>query len=132
MKHFTLESENLHSVPGRNVVNSQTFYFSISETILKHFYRNFVQRHSVIRALYSFYSLFLQLSYIRHIFHTFHSTPPLHLYIQHTRNIFSSLMMTLIGRNLDFGFYFLNSGLRPHQNSLYFCIMLLQENMNRL
>ena len=37
MKHFTLESASLHSIPGRNVVNSQTFYFSILETILKRF-----------------------------------------------------------------------------------------------
>ena len=27
MKHFTLESARLHSIPGRNVVNSQTFHF---------------------------------------------------------------------------------------------------------
>ena len=27
MKHFTFESARLHSIPGRNVVNSQTFYF---------------------------------------------------------------------------------------------------------
>ena len=27
MNHFTLESARLHSIPGRNVVNSQTFYF---------------------------------------------------------------------------------------------------------
>ena len=32
MKHFTLESASLHSIPGRNVVNSQTFYFSILST----------------------------------------------------------------------------------------------------
>ena len=32
-----LESASLHSIPGRNVVNSQTFSFSISEVILKHF-----------------------------------------------------------------------------------------------
>ena len=38
MTHFTLlESVSLHSIPGRNVVNSQTFYFSILETILKRF-----------------------------------------------------------------------------------------------
>ena len=36
MKHFTLESL-LHSIRGINVVNSQTFHFSILETILKHF-----------------------------------------------------------------------------------------------
>ena len=27
MKHFTLESASLHSIPEKNVVNSQTFYF---------------------------------------------------------------------------------------------------------
>ena len=37
MKHFALEIASLHSIPGRNVVNSQTFYFSIPETILKRF-----------------------------------------------------------------------------------------------
>ena len=37
MEHFALESASLHSIPRRNVVNSQTFYFSISETILKSF-----------------------------------------------------------------------------------------------
>ena len=37
MNHFTSESATLHSIPGRNVVNSQTFYFSIFETIFKHF-----------------------------------------------------------------------------------------------
>ena len=65
MKHFTLESASLHSVPGRNVVNSQTFYFSILETILKRFQMSFVQRHSIIRALYSIHSIFLQLSYMQ-------------------------------------------------------------------
>ena len=44
---------------SRETVNSQTFYFSILETILKHFYRSFVYRNSIIRALYSIYSLFL-------------------------------------------------------------------------
>ena len=29
MKHFTLESSSLRSIPRRNVVNSQTFHFSI-------------------------------------------------------------------------------------------------------
>ena len=33
MKHFT----SLRSIPGRNAVNSQTFYFSILETILERF-----------------------------------------------------------------------------------------------
>ena len=33
----------------------------------------------------------------------------LSLHIYRARNIFSSLMMTLIGENLDFGFYFVNS-----------------------
>ena len=37
MKHFTLESASLHSIPGRNVVSLQTFYFSTLETIHKHF-----------------------------------------------------------------------------------------------
>ena len=37
MKHFTLESASLHSIPGQNVVNSKTFYFSILETILTRF-----------------------------------------------------------------------------------------------
>ena len=34
---FYIRSASLHSIPGRNVVNSQTFYFSILETILKRF-----------------------------------------------------------------------------------------------
>ena len=29
LRRFTLESASLHSIPGRNVVNSQTFYCSI-------------------------------------------------------------------------------------------------------
>ena len=29
LKHFTLESASLHSIPEKNVLNSQTFYFSI-------------------------------------------------------------------------------------------------------
>ena len=29
MKHFTLESASLHSIPEKNVLNSQTFYSSI-------------------------------------------------------------------------------------------------------
>ena len=37
MKHFTLESASLHSIPGRNVMNLQTFYFSILENIFKRF-----------------------------------------------------------------------------------------------
>jgi len=28
MKHFTLESTNPHSIPEKNVPNSQTFYFN--------------------------------------------------------------------------------------------------------
>ena len=37
MKHFTSESASLHSIPGRNVMNLQTFYFSILENIFKRF-----------------------------------------------------------------------------------------------
>ena len=40
MKHFTSESASLHSIPEKNVLNSQTFYFSFFfflETILKRF-----------------------------------------------------------------------------------------------
>ena len=29
MKYFTLDSGSLHSIPGKNVVNSHTLYFSI-------------------------------------------------------------------------------------------------------
>ena len=29
MKHFTLERASLHSIPEKNVLNSQTFYFGI-------------------------------------------------------------------------------------------------------
>jgi len=42
MKHLTLECSSLHSIPTRNVVNLQTFYFSILYTILKRFKRSFV------------------------------------------------------------------------------------------
>ena len=87
-KSAPLEIASLHSIPGRNVVNSRTFSFHISEVILKHFQRSFVQRYSIIRVLYSIHSLFLQLSCIRHIFyqapastHFMHHTPPLHIYI---------------------------------------------------
>ena len=41
-KSAPLVSASLHSIPGRNVVNSQTYSFHISEVILKHFYRSFV------------------------------------------------------------------------------------------
>ena len=88
------------------------FQYLILETIGKRFQRSFAQRHSIIRALYSIHSLFLQFSYIRHIFYTFHLTLSLHIYS--ARNIFSSLMMPLIGESLDFSFYFLNSSLRSH------------------
>ena len=38
MKHFILESTSPHSIPGKNVLNLQIFYFNFNlETILKHF-----------------------------------------------------------------------------------------------
>ena len=81
-------------------------YF-ILQTILQCFQRSFVWRQSIIRALCSIHSLFLQLSYISHIFQTFQPSLSLYIYIYiaHT-NIFSSLMMPLIGESLDFLFYF--------------------------
>ena len=120
MKHFTLESASLHSIPGRNVVSLQTFYFSTLETIHKRFQRSFVQRHSIIRTLcipftvcfYSFHTYITS--------HHLHISPYtffayLYIYILRTQNIFSSLMMPLIDwRKLGFWI------LRPHQNSLIF------------
>ena len=40
MKYFTLDSGSLHSIPGKNVVNSHTLYFSIL------FYRPFLSAFS--------------------------------------------------------------------------------------
>ena len=121
MKHFTLESARLHSTPERNVVNSQTFYFSILHTILKHFQRSFVYRHSIIRALYSIHSIYLQLSYISHIFYTFHPTP-FELRINIARAEHFLIPDDAVDRR-KLGFWillFLNSSLRPHQNSFIF------------
>ena len=141
MKHFTLESASLHSIPGRKVVNSQTFYFSILQTILKHFQRSFVERHSIMRALYSIHNLFLQLSYIRHIFYTFHPIPfeiciYIYIYIYSARAEYFLIPDDAVDRR-KLGLWilitFLNSSLRPHQNSFfYFRIMLLKDNKNRL
>ena len=35
--YIYLETASTHTIPGRNVENSQTFYVSILQTILKHF-----------------------------------------------------------------------------------------------
>ena len=109
MKHFTVRKckPTLNSREECSEFADLLFQYSS----LKRVQRSFVQRHFIIRALYSIHNIFLQLSYIRHIFYTFHTTPSLHIYIQRARNIFSSLMMPLIGESLDFSFYFLNSSL---------------------
>ena len=120
MKHFTLESASLHSIPGRNVVSLQTFYFSTLETIHKHFQRSFVQRHSIIRALcipftvcfYSFHTYITS--------HHLHISPYtffayLYIYIAHTEYF----LIPDDAVNIDWrklGFWVL----RPHQNSLIF------------
>ena len=129
MKHFTLESASLHSIQEKNVLNSQTFYFSIL------FQRSFL---SAFRGLLSrdipSLELCIPFTVYFYSFHTFVTsfTPFLCIsYIQRARNIFSSLMMRLMGQSLDFRFQFLNSSLRPHQNSFIFLIMLLMDNMNR-
>lgn len=95
------------------------FQYFILQTILQRFQRSFVQRQSIIRALCSIHSLFLYFSYVSHIFYTFH----LHflcIYIQRARNIFSSLMIPLIGQSLDFRFYFLTAVLTLIRTVLYF------------
>ena len=127
MKHFTCAS--LHSIQEKNVLNSQTFYFSIL------FQRSFL---SAFRGLLSrdipSLELCIPFTVYFYSFHTFVTsfTPFLCIsYIQRARNIFSSLMMRLMGQSLDFRFQFLNSSLRPHQNSFIFLIMLLMDNMNR-
>ena len=119
---YTRKSTPTLNSRGRNVVNSQTFYFSILQTILKHFQRSFVERHSIIRALYSIHSIYLQLSYISHIFYTFHPTP-FELRINIARAEHFLIPDDAVDRR-KLGFWillFLNSSLRPHQNSfIYF------------
>ena len=101
------------------------FQYFILQTILQCFQRSFVWRQSIIRALCSIHSLFLQLSYVSHIFQTFQPSLSLYINIAHT-NIFSSLMMPLIGESLDFLFYFLNSSLSPHENSFILQTVLVE------
>ena len=62
------------------------FQYFILQTILQRFQRSFVWRQSIIRALFSIHSLFLQLSYVSHIFQTFQ--PSLSLYIYSAREYF--------------------------------------------
>ena len=132
MKHFTLESASLHSIHGTNVVNSQTLYFSILS------YRPFF---SAFKGPLSENGLSLEpcvpFTVYLYSFHTqlhlLHISPyTFFAQIWCARNIFSSLMMVLIGKSLDFRFYFLNNSLRPHQNNFIILSMLLKDNMNRL
>ena len=132
MKHFTLESASLHSILGKNVVNSQTFYFSILS--YGPFFRTFrgplsgngLSLEPCVPFTVYFYSFHTQ-SHLLHI-----SPYTFFAYIWRARIIFSSLMTMFIGESLEFIFYFLNSSLRPHQNNFIILIMLLKDNMNGL
>ena len=126
MNHFTLERASLHSILEKNVLISQTFYFSIL------FQRSFVQRHSIIRALYSIHSLFLQLSHIRRIFYTFHPTLSLHIYIARAE-CFLIPDDAVDRRKLGFQILLFKQQFKPSLEQFYiFLIMLLKDNMNRL
>ena len=84
MKHFTLESASLHSIYGKNVLNSQTLYFSILS------YRPFF---SAFKGPLSEDGLSLEpcvpftvisIAFIHsYIFYTFHPTLSLHRYGAH-------------------------------------------------
>ena len=110
MKHFTLESASLHSIPGKDVVNSHTFYFSIL------FYRPFFSafRGPLSRDSPSlepcvpftayFYSFHTEVTSFRHFKLLF-----LHIYIYSAHEYFFIPDDALIGESLNFRFYFLNS-----------------------
>ena len=128
---FLLSHRRCRSQTSETAAISNTLVAPNSQTILKRFQRSFVWRHSIIRALYSM-AQFISLAFI-HTSHLLHISPyTFFAHIQRARNIFSSLMMPLIGESLALRFYFLNSSLRPHQNNLIFLIMLLKDSMNRL
>ena len=131
MKHFTLESASLHSIQEKNVLNSQTFYFSIL------FQRPFLSafRGPLSRGIPSL-ELCIPFTVNFYSFRTFvtsfaHFTPHfLCIYIARAE-YFLIPDDAVVRPNLDFRFYFLNTSLRPHQNSFIFLIMLLKDNMNR-
>ena len=64
------------------------FQYFILQTILQCFQRSFVWRQSIIRALCSIHSLFLQLSYVSHIFQTFQPSLSLYIYIYSAHEYF--------------------------------------------
>ena len=91
------------------------FWYFILETILKRFWRR-LSRDTPSLELCILLTI-TPIAFI-HTSHLLHISPyTFFAYIQRARNIFSSLMMPLIGESLDFSFYFLNSSSRPHQNS---------------
>ena len=114
MKHFTLESASLHSIPGKDVVNSHTFYFSIL------FYRPFfsafrgpLSRDSPSLEPYVPFPnpklisiVFIRKSHLLDIstysFFTY-------IYIYSAHEYFFIPDDALIGESLNFRFYFLNS-----------------------
>ena len=102
MKHFTLESASLHSILGKNVVNSQTFYFSILS--YGPFFRTFrdplsgngLSLEPCVPFTVYFYSFHTQ-SHLLHI-----SPYTFFAYVWRARIIFSSLMIMFIGESLEY------------------------------
>ena len=104
-----------------NVVNSQTFLQF--QHLRDHFFKCLKALLEVL-CLETFHHILERCIPFTVYFYSFHTfvtsfTPyTFFAYIQLSRNIFSSLMMLLIGESLDFTF--LNSSLRLHQNSVIF------------
>ena len=102
MKHFTLESASLHSILGKNVVNLQTFYFSILS--YGPFFRTFrgplsgngLSLEPCVPFTVYFYSFHTQ-SHLLHI-----SPYAFFAYVWRARIIFSSLMIMFIGESLEY------------------------------
>ena len=124
MKHFTVRKckPTLNSREECSEFADLLFQYSS----LKRVQRSFVQRHFIIRALYSIHNIFLQLSYIRHIFYTFHTTPSLHIYIAHAE-YFLIPDDAVDRRKLGFQFLlfkqqFNTVACKGHYNIFFFCL----------
>ena len=133
MKHFTLESASLHSIPEKNVLNSQTFYSSIL------FQRPFLSafRGPLSRDTPSL-EPYIQFTVHFYSFHTYvtsftHFT--LHFLCIYIARAEYFLIPHDADDRLKLGFQFLlfKQQLKASLEQFYiFLIMLLKDNMNRL
>ena len=133
MKHFTLESASLHSIPEKNVLNSQTFYFSIL------FERPFLSALEVLcletlhHQSFVFYSQFISIAFI-HTSHLLHISPyPFFAYIIAPAEYFLIPDDAVDRRKLGFQLLLFKQQFKASLEQFYIVlIMLLKDNMNRL